>query len=308
MTLHDLTALNGSTAAMVTPFDEAGELDEPSLRALTRFQLAGGSHAVSIGGSTSEPSAMTVAERVEAMRIVVDEVDGRVPFMAGTGATRMDDTLRLTQAAADLGADACLVVTPYYARPTQQGLFEWYRHVADTFPTMPIILYNVPSRTSVDLAPGTIARLVTTCDNIVGVKETTKDFEHFSHVLHQAPSARVWSGIELLCLPVMALGGQGFISATTNIVPAAMAQMYAAWVTGDHAAARRLHYALHPIVEAIFVETNPAPLKWMLREHGIIASAHVRAPLVPLTDDGITRVARLLETVPADVLPALARS
>lgn len=308
MTLPDLTVLDGSTAAMITPFDPGGGLDEASLRSLTRFQLDGGSHAVSIGGSTSEPSAMSVDERIEAMRIVVDEVGGRVPFMAGTGATRMDDTLRLTQAAVDLGADACLVVTPYYARPTQQGLHEWYRHVAGTFPDMPIILYNVPSRTAVDLAPATIASLVTSCANVVGVKETTKDFEHFSHVLHQAPDTRVWSGIELLCLPVMALGGRGFISATTNIVPRAMAQMYTSWVEGDHAAARRLHYALHPIVEAIFVETNPAPLKWMLREHGVIASAHVRAPLAPLTEEGADRVARLLAQVPGDVLPALARS
>ena len=139
----------------------------------------------------------------------------------------MDETLELTAAARDAGIDAALVITPYYARPTQDALFVWYRTVANEFPDLPIVAYNVPSRTAVDLAPETVARLFRSCDNFVGIKETTKDFEHFSRVLHLCGRELVvWSGIELLCLPLLALGGAGFVSATANIAPAACAEMY----------------------------------------------------------------------------------
>src|SRR5262249_38390894 len=159
---------------------------------------------------------------------------------------------------------AALVVSPYYARPTQQGLYDWYAAVARSVPDLPIILYNVPIRTAVDIAPQTVARLHRDCSNVVGIKETTKDFEHFSRVLQLCGrDLLVWSGIELLGIPLLALGGIGFVSAVTNLAPRAVARMYEYWTAGDHDAARDIHYRLHPLVDLLFVETNPAPVKWV---------------------------------------------
>lgn len=286
--------ITGSIAPLITPFSSTGELDLDSLRGLVRWQLANGSHGISLGGSTGEPSAQSLAERAEAIRTVADEVGDRVPFLPGTGSAKLDETLELTRVAHGAGADAALVITPYYARPTQRGLYEWYGEVATAFPDLPIIIYNVPARTAVDLEPDTVARLFHDFDNVVGIKETTKDFEHFSRVLHLTEQKiLVWSGIELLCLPLLALGGRGFVSAAANLAPAAVAQMFDAWQDGDIDRARALHYDLHPIVDLLFVETNPAPAKFVLNQEGLIGSAHVRRPLVPVGAAGRERVAQL---------------
>ena len=206
----DPSSLRGSIAPVVTPFTADGELDTEGLRRLIGWQLDSGSHGISLGGSTGEPSAQTPQERIAAMTEAARVIADRVPFLPGTGSARLDETLELTAAAAALGADAALVITPYYARPTQEGLFQWYATVASENPDLPIVVYNVPSRTAVDIAPETIARLRRRYGNVVGVKETTRDFEHFSRVLHQCGrDILMWSGIELLCLPLLALGGVG---------------------------------------------------------------------------------------------------
>ncbi|HWU60056.1 MAG TPA: 4-hydroxy-tetrahydrodipicolinate synthase [Microbacteriaceae bacterium] len=289
--------IRGSIAPLMTPFDEHGAVDHVGLTNLVTWQLASGSHGISIGGSTGEPSAQTIAERAAAIRTVAAAIDDRVPFMPGTGSAKLDETLELTAAAREAGIDAALIITPYYARPTQEALYVWYKTVADEFPDLPIVAYNVPSRTAVDIAPQTVARLFHDLDNFVGVKETTKDFEHFSRVLHLCgPELLVWSGIELLCLPLMALGGAGFVSATANIAPAAVSQMFEAWEAGDLEAARRIHYGLHPLVDLLFVETNPAPGKWVLEQRGLIGSGHVRPPLIPPTDGGLVKIRQLLES------------
>ncbi|MFC6885198.1 MULTISPECIES: 4-hydroxy-tetrahydrodipicolinate synthase [Actinomadura] len=291
----DPSAVRGSIAPVVTPFTAEGAVDHDGLRALVRWQLDSGSHGVSLGGSTGEPSAQTAAERIAAMRTAADEIADRVPFLPGTGSAKLEETLELTAAARDLGADAALVITPYYARPTQEGLYEWYATVAREFPDLPIVIYNVPSRTAVDIAPETVRRLFTGFDNVVGIKETTRDFEHFSRVLRACgPELMVWSGIELLCLPLLALGGAGFVSAVANLAPRAVARMYELWTAGDHEAARDLHYRLHPLVDALFVETNPAPAKWVLERQGRIASGHVRPPLSAPTEEGRARIRALL--------------
>ena len=288
-------AIRGSIAPVVTPFSDDGSLDLDGLRRLVRWQLESGSHGISLGGSTGEPTAQSIEERIAAMRAVVEVVDDRVPFLPGTGSAKMDETLEITAAAAELGADACLVITPYYARPTQEGLYRWYGAVATEFPDIPLIVYNVPVRTAVDIAPETVARLRRDFDNIVGIKETTRDFEHFSWVYyHCGRDFLMWSGIELLCLPLLALGGLGFISAVTNMAPTAVAQMYERWTAGDHEGARELHYRLHPLVELLFVETNPAPAKWVLNRLGLLDSAHVRLPLAPVSEKGVARIEALL--------------
>jgi len=298
----DPSLVRGSIAPVVTPFLSSGELDEPGLRSLVRWQLASGSHGISIGGSTGEPSSQSVAERIAAMRIVAEETADAVPFVPGTGSAKLDETLEMTQAAIDLGADIALVITPYYSRPTQDGLFAWYSAVASEFPDIPIVLYNVPIRTAVDVAPETVARLRRAHPNVVGIKETTKDFEHYSQTFrHCGRDLLMWSGIELLCLPLLAIGGIGFVSAVANIAPRAVAEMYELWIAGDTDAAVALHYALHPLVDLLFVETNPAPIKRVLSESGLIADGFVRPPLIPVTDRGIAPIERLL----VDGLPAL---
>jgi 4-hydroxy-tetrahydrodipicolinate synthase len=273
-----------------------------------RWQLDSGSHGISLGGSTGEPSAQSIAERAAAIRVVAAEIADRVPFVPGTGSAKLHETLELTAAARDAGADAALVITPYYARPTQEALYVWYSTVAREFPDLPIVAYNVPSRTAVEIAPETVGRLFRDHDNFVGVKETTKDFEHFSRVLHAAgPELLVWSGIELLCLPVLSLGGAGFVSALANIAPAAVSQMYNAAVNGDQARAREIHFGVHPLVDLLCVETNPAPATWLMKQRGLIASDHVRPPLIPLTQAG-QRTVRELASSGAQYLTAVTAS
>lgn len=293
----DPAAIRGSIAPVVSPFTADGAPDLGSLRTLVRWQLESGSHGISLGGSTGEPSAQSTTERANAIRAVADEIADRVPFVPGTGSARLDETLELTAIAQAAGADAALIITPYYARPTQEGLFNWYATVAREFPDLPLIAYNVPSRTAVDIAPETVARLRKKYANIVGVKETTKDFEHFSRVLRVAGrDTLVWSGIELLCLPLLSLGGVGFVSATANLAPAATARMYEHWVNGEFDQARDLHFGLHPVTDVIFTETNPAAAKWVLAQAGLIQSGYVRPPLVPLTEPGqVTALALLRE-------------
>jgi 4-hydroxy-tetrahydrodipicolinate synthase len=288
--------IRGSIAPVVSPFTADGLPDLQGLRALIRWQLNSGTHGISLGGSTGEPSAQSTQERAAAIRTAAAEIRDRVPFVPGTGSANLPETLELTAIAKDAGADAVLVITPYYARPTQEGLFAWYSAVAREFPDLPIIAYNVPSRTAVDIAPETVARLRRQHYNIVGVKETTKDFEHFSRVLHVAGTdTLVWSGIELLCLPLLALGGAGFVSATANLAPAAIARMYEHWEAGELDKAREIHFGLHPVTDVIFTETNPAAAKWVLAQAGVIKSGYVRPPLVPLTEAGQRTVRHLLK-------------
>ena len=302
----DPARIRGSIAPVVSPFAADGAPDTDGLRNLIRWQLESGSHGISLGGSTGEPSAQSAAERAAAIRVAAQEIGDRVPFVPGTGSAKLDETLELTAIARDAGADAVLVITPYYARPTQEGLFHWYDTVAREFPDLPMIAYNVPSRTAVDIAPETVARLRKAHDNIVGVKETTKDFEHFSRVLHQCGrDILMWSGIELLCLPLLALGGVGFVSAVANLAPAAVAQMFDLWTAGEQEKARELHFALHPLVDVIFTETNPAPAKWVLQQAGLLGSAHVRPPLAGVSEAGQRGITELLRAGAPALTPPL---
>ncbi|MFE7835114.1 4-hydroxy-tetrahydrodipicolinate synthase [Streptomyces sp. NPDC057474] len=299
----DPARIRGSIAPVVSPFTDDGAPDPLGLRRLIEFQLENGTHGISIGGSTGEPSAQSLAERADAIRLAAEIVADRVPFLPGTGSAKLDETLELTGVARDAGADAALVITPYYARPTQEALYQWYATVAREYPDLPIVIYNVPSRTAVDVAPETVGRLFRDFDNVVGIKETTKDFEHFSRVIHECgPELLVWSGIELLCLPLLSLGGVGFVSAVANIAPAAVAEMYEAAEAGNLVRARELHYKLHPLVDMVFTETNPAAAKWVLAKRGLLRSGFVRPPLIPLTADGQARAEELLRQA-LDLVP-----
>jgi 4-hydroxy-tetrahydrodipicolinate synthase len=295
----DPSAVRGAITPLVTPFLDDGELDLESVERLVDWQLERGSHGISVGGSTGEPTSQTVEERIAVMRAAVAAIGGRVPFLPGTGSALMRETLELTAEAQRLGAAAALVVTPYYSRAQQDGLFAWYSEVAAEFPDLPIIVYNVPIRAAVDVTPGTVGRLRREHDNIVGIKETTRDFEHVSFVLRECGRDFIaLSGIELLCYPMLVLGGAGHLSCVGNFAPEPVAALYDAFVAGDHARARELHYDLHPLVEAAFAEVNPVPAKWVMHELGLLSSPRARAPLASLSDGAQANVRRLLATSP----------
>jgi 4-hydroxy-tetrahydrodipicolinate synthase len=293
----DPAAVRGAITPLVTPFDDDGELDLESIKSLIDWQLEHGSHGISVGGSTGEPTSQTVADRIAVMRAAAAAIDDRVPFLPGTGSALMSETLELTAEAQRLGAAAALVVTPYYSRAQQDGLFDWYSRVASEFPDLPIIAYNVPIRAAVDITPATVARLRRAHDNIVGIKETTRDFEHVSYVLHECGSDFIaLSGIELLCYPMLTLGGAGHLSCVGNFAPDPVAALYDSFVAGDHARARQLHYDLHPLVDAAFAEVNPVPAKWIMHRLGLLPSAHARVPLAPLSEPAQAKVIDLLAT------------
>jgi len=277
----DPSRIKGSIAPVVTPFDDSLSVDLAALEQLIRWQLDNGTHGISVLGSTGEPSVQTLDERRDVLRTAAHVVNDRVPFFPGTGSGRLDETLELTALARDLGADAVLVLTPPYSRPTQEGLFDWYSRIASEFPDLPIVAYNVPIRTAVDLHPSTLGRLRRTHHNIVGVKETTKDFEHASYVINECGrDFLVYCGIELLCYPLLAIGGVGFLSCVANVDPVRCAALYDAFAAGNHKQAQELHYALHPLVDLAFLETNPGPVKWAMEQLGIVPSGRVRPPLV----------------------------
>lgn len=295
----DPSAVRGAITPLVTPFANDGGLDLDAIGPLVDWQLAQGTHGISVGGSTGEPTSQTVAERIAVMRAAAEAIADRVPFLPGTGTALMDETLDLTAEAQRLGAAAALVVTPYYGRAQQEGLFRWYAQVASEFPDLPIIVYNVPVRAAVDIAPETVGRLRRAHENIVGIKETTRDFEHVSYVLNEVGSDFIaLSGIELLCYPMLCLGGAGHLSCVGNFAPRPVAELYDAFVAGDHDRARALHYDLHALVDAAFAETNPVPAKWVMRQLGILPDERPREPLAPLSDVARRRVEALLAGSP----------
>lgn len=277
----DPSQIRGSICPVITPFAPDGALDLAALVHVIEWQIESGSHGISVLGSTGELSVQTLEERERVLETAAAAVADRVPFLPGTGSALLEETLHLTGRAQELGADAVLVVTPYYSRPTQQGLYEWYSTVAREFPDLPIVAYNVPIRAAVDLAPDTVGRLRRDHANIVGLKETTRDFEHASYVLNACGrDFLVYCGIELLCYPMLAIGGAGHLSCVANVDPGPTAELWDAFVAGDHARCLELHYDLHPMVDMAFVETNPGPIKWAMELLGVLPSGFVRPPLV----------------------------
>ncbi len=282
----------GSIVPLVTPFAADGALDEPALRRLVDFQVANGSHGVSVTGTTGEPSALTLDERERLIALGAEQVAGRIVFAPGTGTNNIDETLRLTRFAERQGVDAALVIVPYYNRPSQEGL---YRHFATVLEAtdLPILVYNIPGRTATNMLPETLARLHRDYPHLVGVKESNKDFEQPSRILNQCGrDFLVLSGIELLCYPMLAIGGAGHVSATGNLLPREVAAIYDLVQQGRHSDALDLHYRLLPLNEAIFFETNPIPLKWMLAELGLIQPVW-RLPLCepgPATQEKLRQV------------------
>ncbi|MBZ6226336.1 4-hydroxy-tetrahydrodipicolinate synthase [Streptomyces olivaceus] len=281
--------LRGSIVPLVTPFEADGELDTASLRRLIEHHVAQGSHGISVTGTTGEPGALTLDERLHVLCVAAEALDGRLPFVPGTGTHQLPETIAITRRAAELGADAALVIVPYYARPTQEGLYAWYSSLAEAV-DIPILMYNIPSRTGVELAPETVGRLFRDVPNIIGMKEASPDFAHANFVLRETgPEFLLFSGLETLCFPLLAIGGAGFISVTANLVPREIARMYEAVQEGAWDEARDLHYRLLDLNDVVLTETNPTAVKWLMSQQGVIGST-LRAPLAPLSQLGQQKV------------------
>ncbi len=285
--------LRGSIVPLVTPFRN-GEVDDDALRGLIDFQVENGSHGIGVTGTTGEPTSLTPEEREHVIELAVKSVGGRLPVVAGTGSVNYDETVRFTRFAEQAGADAALVIVPYYTKPTQEALYQHFRSVAAKV-DLPLILYNIPGRAAVNLQPATLARLARDCSNIIGVKEANPDFLQVS--LDIAACGRdfnVYSGIETLCYPMLAVGGAGHVSATGNIAPRQVAQLYDLCEAGRWDQALDLHYELLELNEALFIETNPVPVKTALGLMGKI-SPQVRPPLYEMLPSNRERLVGVLE-------------
>ena len=281
----------GSIVALITPFKN-GNVDESKLRDLVEFQIKNGTSGIVPCGTTGESATLTVDEHVKVIEITVKSANKRVPVIAGTGSNSTEEAVSLTRHAKVLGADACLIVSPYYNRPTQKGLYYHFKKIAESI-DIPIVLYNIASRTGVNIEPETIAKLAE-LKNIVGIKEASGNLEQISKIISLVGDKMdVLSGDDALTLPIMAVGGKGVISVAANIVPADVAKMCDAFENKDINTARELHYKLLPLVKALFVETNPIPIKTAMALMGTI-DLDLRLPLTTMEEHNLEKLKREL--------------
>ncbi len=272
----------GSMVALVTPMQPDGQVDDAALARLVEWHVEQGSDALIAMGTTGESATLDEAEHCAVVRRVVELAAGRIPVIAGTGSNSTREAIDLTRCAQQAGADACLLVTPYYNKPTQEGLYLHFKAVAEAV-DIPQILYNVPGRTAVDMMPETVARLAP-IPNIIGIKEATGDIERGKAILQQCgPDFELYSGDDATALELILAGARGDISVTANVAPRAMHEMCAAALAGDRATASAINARLMPLHQKLFVESNPIPVKWALHDMGLIGTG-IRLPLTVLSE------------------------
>lgn len=281
----------GSMVAIVTPFKK-DKLDEKALEKLIEWHIKEGTHAIVPCGTTGEASTLDYEEHYRVIEITVKVVNKRIPVIAGTGSNSTDEAIMITKKAEQLGADAVLSVTPYYNKPTQEGLYRHFKEIADKT-GLPIILYNVPGRTSLNMLPQTVARLAEH-PRIIGIKEATGDMKQVSELIRLCgKDFAVISGDDFTNLTLLALGGKGFISVTANICPKDVANLFNFWEKGDIQKAREIHFKLEPINKAMFIETNPIPVKTALAMMGKIKE-EFRLPLCEMSQSNKEKLAEVL--------------
>ncbi len=273
---------SGSLVAIVTPFKN-GKFDEKAMASLIEFHVANGTHGIVPCGTTGESATLAPEEHERVVAATVEIVNRRLPVIAGTGSNSTDEAIKFTKHAKAVGADGALLITPYYNKPTQEGLFQHFEAVAKAV-DLPQILYNIPGRTSVNMLPATTARL-SQLPSIVGIKEGSGSLQQVSEIIHRSQDGfLILSGDDPLTLPMMALGGKGVITVTANVSPKDMANMVSAALKNDYEQARTLHYKLTLLFSSLFLETNPIPVKAALAMMGKM-SEEVRLPLTPLADE-----------------------
>jgi len=280
----------GSFVALVTPFKK-GKVDEKVFKQLIEFQIKGGTHGIVPVGCTGEAATLAHEEQKHVIQVAVEIVNGRIPVIAGTGSNNTAEALSLTKHAKKAGCDGALMITPYYNKPTPEGQYRHYEKVAKSV-DIPIVLYNVPSRTGISMLPETVARL-SKIDNIVAIKEASGSLDQVSQILSLC-DITVLSGDDSLTLPMMAVGGKGVISVVANIIPGDVAEMVDAFLGGNPEDARRLHYKMLPICKAMFIETNPIPVKASLGLMGLL-EPEWRLPLCPPKDETVEKLKKALK-------------
>lgn len=289
----------GSMAAIITPMHEDGSIDQEALRDLVEWHIANKTDAIIATGTTGESVTLDPDELFQVNELVAKQAAGRIPVIAGTGSNSTRTVIKLSKDAKRAGVDALLIVTPYYNKPTQNGLYEHYKTIADEV-GMPIILYNVPSRTACDILPETVERL-SKIKNIVGIKEATGKVERTQDIIKRCgPNFEVYSGDDATCLELMQNGAKGVISVTANVAPRKMHDMCKAALSGDHALAEKLNSELMGLHTQLFLESNPIPTKWALQTMGKI-KAGIRLPLLPLDSKYHQEVKKAMQT--AGVIP-----
>ncbi|PYP34427.1 MAG: 4-hydroxy-tetrahydrodipicolinate synthase [Gemmatimonadetes bacterium] len=287
--------LRGCGTALVTPFAADGRVDEARMRALVERQLAGGVKLLVPCGTTGEAMTMTPEEQTRVMRIAVETARGRARVLAGVGSNSTAVTVERARAARAAGVDGVLVVAPYYNKPTQAGLIAHFKAVADGVAGLPVVLYNVPGRTSSNIQAPTVLTLAREVETIAGIKEASNDLTQIMAILRERPQGfRVLSGDDAVTLPLIALGADGIISVVSNEVPDLMARMADLALQGNWTAARELHYRLLPLMEANFIESNPGPVKAAMALMGLLED-QLRLPLVPVQEKTRARLREVLQ-------------
>jgi 4-hydroxy-tetrahydrodipicolinate synthase len=285
--------IHGSIVAIVTPFKN-GQIDEDSLKELIEFQIENGTHGIVPCGTTGESPTLSHEEHEYVIEVTVKAVKKRIPVIAGTGSNSTEEAIRLTKFAEKVGADAALLVVPYYNKPTQEGLYLHFRQIASQV-KIPLILYNIPGRSGVNMNPETIARLAKDCKNIIGVKEASGSVQQASKILYLCGMDFILlSGEDAINFPLLAIGGKGFITVTANIVPRDVAELYNSYARGEFNQARELHYKLLPLNETLFIETNPIPVKAALSLMGKI-QGEFRLPLCPMSPANFEKLKTALQ-------------
>jgi len=286
--------LRGCATALVTPFKADGSIDEDRLRALVDRQIIGGVRLLVPCGTTGESATMTEAEDQRVIAITVEVARGRARVIAGTGSNSTAAAIEYSRHARELGADAMLQVAPWYNKPTQEGLYAHFRAIAEAIPETPIMLYNVPGRTSSNIAPPTVLRLARDCENIVAIKEASGSLTQIMEILRERPANFcVLSGDDAVTLPLIALGAEGIVSVASNEIPDLMSRMTELALDGNWTEARALHYRLLPLMEINFIESSPGPVKAAMAMMGLLEE-NFRLPLVPIQEESRTRIRQVI--------------
>lgn len=285
--------IHGSIVAIVTPFKN-GKIDEKSLKDLIEFQIENGTHGIVPCGTTGESPTLSHEEHEYVVELTVKAVKKRIPVVAGTGSNSTEEAIRLTKFAEKVGVDAALLVVPYYNKPTQEGLYIHFKQIASGV-NIPIILYNIPARSGVNMNPETIARLARDCTNIIGVKEASGSVQQASKILYLCGMDFILlSGEDALNFPLLTIGGRGFITVTANVAPRDVAELYNSYKRGEFNQARELHYKLFPLNEALFLETNPIPVKVALSVMGKVRD-EFRLPLCSMSPGNLEKLKTALK-------------
>jgi 4-hydroxy-tetrahydrodipicolinate synthase len=284
----------GCGTALVTPFKRDLSLDEPTLRKLVRRQIAAGINFLVPCGTTGESPTLTRGEHLRVVEITVEEAKGHVPVLGGAGGYNTHEVIELARELQSIGVDGILSVTPYYNKPTQEGLFQHYKAIATAVP-LPVVVYSVQGRTGVNVEPSTLARLAQ-IENIVGVKEASGNISQMANVIHEVPPGfAVLSGDDAITIPLIALGGRGLISVASNEIPAEMTQLAQAALRGDYETARQMQARYLPLMNVNFVESNPIPVKAAMALMGLVEPVY-RLPMVPPAPGNLAKIEKVLET------------